>query len=55
MISQLSHSPHPQIGGAYISASAHAVDSKLSLYHPPLNGGWYKLKSKVTPLLEAKK
>ncbi len=40
-MSQLSHSSHPKIGGAYISASAYAIDSIFSLYHPPLNGGWH--------------
>jgi hypothetical protein len=53
--SQLSHSPYPKIEGAYISASAHAIVSIFTSYHPSLNGGWYKLKSKVIALLEAKK
>jgi hypothetical protein len=54
-ITTLSFTPsHPKIRGAYISASAHAIDSIFSLYYPPLNGWWYEIKSEVIALLEAK-
>jgi hypothetical protein len=36
---------NPLIGGAYyFLASWRAMTLLFSLYHPPLSGGWYKLK-----------